>query len=175
MPETPRGYCLSGYALPGGRRRADRSTAPKKSVAGTTRRTTTQSRHAKPVSFAYFARGALAKHHASAIARRAVGVHLVAVRCQAIELTGWPRAIVAVGFGQRATEILDAVAQVIGETGWPKAIHRAGASVGITGLTAVEVKSSSLYRPAAPSPALRRPVTIKIRHRLRADDEFERR
>ena len=87
----------------------------------------------------------------------------------------WTRAIVAVGFGQRATEILDAVAQVIGETGWPKAIDRAGASVGITGLPAVEVKSASLYWPAAPQPARCRAVTIKIRHRLRADDEFERR
>ena len=58
MPETPRGHCLSGHALPGGKRRADRSTAPKKSAAGTARRRTTQSRHSKPVSFACCARDA---------------------------------------------------------------------------------------------------------------------
>ena len=58
--------------------------------------------------------------------------------------------VIPVGFGHRATEILDAVAQVIGE------IDRARASVGKTGLAAVEVKSSSLQRPAAPQPTLGR-------------------
>ena len=42
--------------------------------------------------------------------------------------------IVAVGFGQRAPEILDAIAQIISQ------IHRPGGGIGITRLPAVEIE-----------------------------------
>ena len=61
--------------------------------------------------------GGRADRVAGAIARRVVGVNLVAVRGQAIQL------IVAVGLGDGAAEILDAIAQVIGES------HRPGGGI----------------------------------------------